>query len=533
MSNYQDFYRHNYQVQRDLGENCAGGCLTYVATPLTQEEKEKKLVLIKEFQFGHSGASWADYEAHQREMQWLQQFEHPGIPSYLDSFETLNGFCLVLEYKQAPSLTEQSYWKPEEVKEIAIAVLEILVYLQQQKPPLIHRALKPENILVEQCWHHPEQSLQDGDLNNNYQLKAYLVDFGQACRANGEADADNAVKATLGFTPPEQLLNQPLTAAYDLYGLGATLICLLTGMKSTEIGKLVNQTYHLQFQHLLPHLSQQFVEWLEKMVAPDLKHRYANAAVAMAALKPISTVKDVTSTEIFSRPLKAKAPLTLVALSALSLVAGIGMNAVTSNSPPLIVHQLKTTRSCPNCYLPDSQLEHAELEGANLKGINLENADLEGANLGDAYMKGANLNGAYLYDADLDGTYLYGANLVGADLTISNLGGAYLKRSDLENAKLYGSYLGGADLGMANLEGADFEGAYLGKANLGGAYLGGANFRDVNLKGANLANANLEGANLEGANLDGANLNGANLNGARLHGTIMPDGTIDFGNSLD
>ncbi|NEO99271.1 MAG: protein kinase [Symploca sp. SIO2E9] len=528
MRNYQNFYRHNYQVQQDLGENCAGGCLTYLATPLAQEKTENKLVLIKEFKFGHSGTSWADYEAHQREKQWLQQLNHPGIPGYLDSFETLTGFCLVQEYKQAISLTEQSYWKPEEVKEIAIAVLEILVYLQQQHPPLIHRDIKPENILVEQCWHHPANSLQNGDSERNYQLRAYLVDFGQACQANGEAGADNAVKTTLGLTPPEQLLNQPLTAAYDLYGLGATLICLLSGMKSTEIGKLVDHAYRLQFQHLLPQLSQQFLEWLEKMVAPNLKHRYSNAAVALAALKPISTVKDVSNTEIFSRPIKGKAPLTLVALSAISLVAGIGINAVSSNSHSLVIHQLKTTHTCPDCHLPNAKLEHAELEGANLKGINLEGAELEGANLGDAYMKVANLKGADLYDADLYGTYLYGANLGGADLTISNLGGAYLKRADLENAKLYGSYLGGADLGMANLERADLEGAYLGKANLGGAYLGGTNFRDVNLKGANLANANLEGANLEGANLEGANLNGANLNGVRLHRTIMPDGTMEF-----
>ena len=59
---------------------------------------------IKEFRFALADASWSGYKAYQREIEVLQQLDHPRIPRYLDSFETPQGFCLVQEYKNAPSL---------------------------------------------------------------------------------------------------------------------------------------------------------------------------------------------------------------------------------------------------------------------------------------------------------------------------------------------------------------------------------------------------------------------------------------------
>ena len=47
----------------------------------------------------------------------------------------------------AESLAVSRSWNPQEIKQVAIATLEILVYLQSQGPPVIHRDIKPENIL--------------------------------------------------------------------------------------------------------------------------------------------------------------------------------------------------------------------------------------------------------------------------------------------------------------------------------------------------------------------------------------------------
>ena len=197
-----------------------------------------------------------------------------GISRYLDSFETPTGFCLVQEYKNAQSLSVTRSFDPDEIKHIAVSVLSILVYLQKRIPPVIHRDIKPENILVDD------------------ELKVYLVDFGLARIGSGSVAMSSADAGTFGFMPPEQLHNLQLTKASDLYGLGATLICLVTRTKSTEIGKLVNLgTNRINFQHLLPELSFRFMEWLEQMLEPDPQHRFPHAKAALEALKPLYVVR--------------------------------------------------------------------------------------------------------------------------------------------------------------------------------------------------------------------------------------------------
>ena len=262
MSNFPEFDRYNYRIESELGHNRAGGRITYLATDIRTQHQ----VVIKQFQFAKSGSTWSDYDSYDREIQVLRGLNHPGIPRYLDSFHTEDGFCMVQEYKQALSLGEPRSFNPYEVKQVAVALLEILVYLQNRIPSVIHRDIKPENILIDK------------------EMNVYLVDFGFARIGDGEVGISSVVKGTLGFMPPEQLFNRQLTEASDLYGLGITLICLLTGTKSTEIGNLIDITYRINFKHLVPKISIRWINWLEKMVEPRLKDRFPNASAALAAL---------------------------------------------------------------------------------------------------------------------------------------------------------------------------------------------------------------------------------------------------------
>ncbi|HIK11016.1 MAG TPA: serine/threonine protein kinase [Oscillatoriaceae cyanobacterium M33_DOE_052] len=265
MSNLPDFAAYGYQVEGELGRNRAGGRITYLATATSTQQA----VVIKQFQFAVASSDWSGYKAHEREIEVLRALNHPGIPRYLNSFETKDGFCMVQEYKKAPSLAVKRSFAAAEVKQIAVEVLQILVYLQSQTPPIIHRDIKPENILVDD------------------KLNVYLVDFGFARAGDGEIAHSSMVKGTMGFMPPEQLFNRQLTLASDLYGLGATLICLLTGTKSTNIADLLDENYRIEFRNLLPKVSIRWIWWLETMVQPGIAERYPDAAAAMAALEPI------------------------------------------------------------------------------------------------------------------------------------------------------------------------------------------------------------------------------------------------------
>jgi serine/threonine protein kinase len=264
MNDFPDFSRHHYQIVQELGHNRAGGRVTYIAT----DTKTQQQVVIKQFQFAKLSSRWSDYDAYDHEIQLLKELNYPGIPRYLNSFQTDDGFCMVQEYKNAQSLAESRSFNPNQIKQIAISALQILVYLQNRIPPIIHRDVKPENILVD------------------HQGTVYLVDFGFARVGEGEVGVSSVVKGTLGFMPPEQIFNRQLTEASDLYGLGMSLICLLTGTKSDQIGDLVDISYRVSFKHLVPKLNIHWVTWLEKMVEPRLKHRYPNALAALEAIPP-------------------------------------------------------------------------------------------------------------------------------------------------------------------------------------------------------------------------------------------------------
>src|SRR4028118_449504 len=269
MNAFPDFSKHGYQISRELGYNSLGGRVTYLATKINTTNP----VVIKQFQFAQLGAGWAEYEAYEQEIKVLQKLDFPGIPRYLDSFQTDSAFCMVQEYKNAESAAVARTFSPQDIKQIAIATLEILVNLQAQKRPIIHRDIKPENLLI------------DDELN------VYLVDFGLARLGGGNIAASSVVKGTMGFMPPEQMFNRKLTKASDLYGLGITLICLLTGTKSADVGNLVDANYGTHFRHLVPPLQQGWMNWLERMVAPRCQDRRPSAADALTALESL----DVSS----------------------------------------------------------------------------------------------------------------------------------------------------------------------------------------------------------------------------------------------
>ena len=278
MQDIPDFTKYGYQISQELGRNREGGRITWKAIDISTE----KTVVIKQFCFATIGSSWSGYKAYAREIELLQQLDYPGIPRYLDSVETDNGFCLVQEYKDAVSLQDKQNLILAEIKIIITKVLEIIVYLQQQNPPIIHCDLKPANILVDD------------------RLNVYLVDFGFASLGNREISASSVFKGTPGFIPPEQAI-APNTAT-DLYSLGVTIVCLLTGKTAPDLQQLVtiDNPYQLKLKPLLAHLNPQFTRWLGKMVRPKLSDRFRNAQEALKALESIDLSSPLTTQNSFS-----------------------------------------------------------------------------------------------------------------------------------------------------------------------------------------------------------------------------------------
>ncbi len=255
---YSFMTAQRYQMIRELGANPAGGRVTYLARDRHTEQK----VVIKRYH-NRTDAAFATY---QRELAMLRQLNHPQIPRYLDAFPVPQGVCLVQAYKAAPSLAVPRAWSSAEVQQIADSLLAILCDLQAATPPLIHRDLKPANILAERQ--------ATGWI-------AYLVDFGCAQPLDAR---DRAAAGTFGFMGLEQLYHRPLSTATDLYGLGMTLLCLLTGLPARRAGELVDEAQQPCWRDRFPNLAPAWLDWLERLVQPRARDRYPSALAARTAL---------------------------------------------------------------------------------------------------------------------------------------------------------------------------------------------------------------------------------------------------------
>ena len=322
MNNYPDLTQNGYEISRELGRNREGGRVSYLATKISTHE----LVVIKQFRFFCADSSWQGFKIYEREVDFLKQLNHPRIPRYIDSFETDDGFCLVQEYKEAPSLANVGLLSPEIIKKIAISVLEVLEDLQRRNPPIIHRDLKPENILI------------DSEYN------AYLIDFGLAKIPDQDIAISSIAAGTPGFMPPEEVFNRNVTKASDLYSLGATLICLLTKTPSVQVASLIDDNYRFNFQEKLPNLNPLFLQWLSQMVEPNFKARIPDAMTALETLKPLELYKNNNDTEQQGN-LWVKS-LTAIGIVAIVMTLFTALN-LSSNKPIKTSSTSNTTTNVP------------------------------------------------------------------------------------------------------------------------------------------------------------------------------------------
>jgi hypothetical protein len=329
LSDLQGQTLHNrYQIQQQLGKRAGRRSL------LAQDLHTKELVVIKLLIFGEE-FEWDDLKLFEREAETLQSLSHPAIPRYLNHFELdllhRKGFALVQTYIPAKSLEAHlkagRSFSEAEVKQLARALLEILIYLHDRQPPVIHRDLKPSNVLLT-------------NRSGNSVGQVYLVDFGSVQTIAAKEGGTLTVVGTYGYMPPEQFGGRA-TPASDLYSLGATLIYLSSGKHPAD---LPQRDLRLQFESAV-NLSPALVRWLKQMVEPSLDRRFAAASVALesldqARIQPGQTAVAETATVSFKKPAGSRVKLTKSAsgleivippegftLSAVGLTAG----AIVSN----------------------------------------------------------------------------------------------------------------------------------------------------------------------------------------------------------
>ena len=277
-----------YTIERVLVSNAHGRM--YVA-----HDADGKQVALKELAFVQA-PSQSTIDAFEREAKFLRALEHPSIPRFVASFEEGRGvharYYLAQELVDGTSLDriEQRWYTEDEIVEVARQVLGILVYLQSLSPMIVHRDVKPANLIRR----------RDGTIA--------LVDFG-AAYVDG-ATAGLTTVGTFGYMPVEQLAGI-VDATTDLYALGASLLYLLTRQEPWRLAQTrttVNVAAPLR-------------AYLDKLTATDPRERFASAKEALAMMdRRAELVKSIATPK---RSLAKHA--VWIAASVLVVGAGVGV----------------------------------------------------------------------------------------------------------------------------------------------------------------------------------------------------------------
>lgn len=147
----------------------------------------------------------------QRERRILARLEHPNIARLLDGGEDDPAQpYLAMEFVAGTSIDRWAEGRPlPEVLHLFLQVLAAISYAHQHL--VIHCDLKPSNILV------------------NEEGQSKLLDFGIARLLSLDGADSTTPHLTPHYASPEQLRNQPLTTASDIYSLGVVLYKVITG----------------------------------------------------------------------------------------------------------------------------------------------------------------------------------------------------------------------------------------------------------------------------------------------------------------
>jgi serine/threonine protein kinase len=253
-----------YRIDRQLATGGFG--IVYLGTDTTSNQR----VAVKEMIEADDTEAAIRRTFFRREAEILRFLQSaPIVPRLFELIEASKSAYLVMEFIAGQNLLEileKPGGKPFPVTQVArwgAKICEVLSQMHRQNPPLVHRDLKPDNIML----------APDGSTIR-------MIDFGTA-RALGKSAKERSVPRTKvfteGYAPPEQVIGRPEPRS-DLFALAGTLYHLVTGkapegfFTSREIAARLRDS-----NSSLPVEEQWFYEILATNLAEDPADRYMSA----------------------------------------------------------------------------------------------------------------------------------------------------------------------------------------------------------------------------------------------------------------
>jgi serine/threonine protein kinase len=227
----------------------------------------------------------------QQEATLLSSLHHPNLPRIHDAFSEHGRSYLVMEFIDGKTLLQMlkdSGGRPLPVGQVldyASQLCDVLAYLHSQNPRVIFRDLKPSNVMVKQDGH------------------VMLIDFGIARFFKEGQEQDTVFLGSPGYAPPEQHGTSQTNPRSDLYALGATLHCCLTG----------RDPFHAEDRFAFPPVHQmnplvpiELDQLIQRLLSIDERQRPNSALEVQQALLRIKQQAAAPTTGL--NPVLASAP---------------------------------------------------------------------------------------------------------------------------------------------------------------------------------------------------------------------------------
>src|ERR1700754_3547149 len=152
-------------------------------------------------------------ERFRREAQAAAGPQHPNVVSVYDRGQFEDTYYIAMEYLPGRSLKQviRDEAPLEPVRGIAIAIQILRAARFAHARGVIHRDLKPHNVIVDDSGH------------------AKVTDFGIARAGASDMTETGSIMGTAQYLSPEQAQGHAVSAQSDLYSVGVVLYEMLTG----------------------------------------------------------------------------------------------------------------------------------------------------------------------------------------------------------------------------------------------------------------------------------------------------------------
>jgi eukaryotic-like serine/threonine-protein kinase len=305
-----------YAVEKTLGR---GGMAT---VELAEDTELRRKVAVKRL-FASLAGDDVFQERFFREARMAAALSHPNLVAVYDVGEEDGLPYIVMEYVEGETLAELTArsgpMQPDEAVELLLQVCAGLEHAHAAG--LVHRDIKPQNLLVR----------RDGVVK--------IADFGIARTLQAtQLTQVGTVLGTAGYLAPEQAAGERVTAAADIYSLGAVAYELLTGRTPYEVESLADLAHK---QRPPPPPMRDVPPEVELAVLRALAFKPSNRPSAAAFARELDRREATAVTEVLPRPRRLHIPrralLALGALVGAGLIAGglaLAYDGDGGSSPP-------------------------------------------------------------------------------------------------------------------------------------------------------------------------------------------------------